>query len=199
MYDDTMDNFDGTLSSKPIWFLDIDGVINAYDHNINKTKNNDDWCYQEFNYQDDEYGLEMTLPIIWRKSLINFINEIHRNGRAEIHWLTTWGKTARTQFAPLVGLDDFAITYEQPRGIKGSDPYSRDLDWWKMDVLFKHSNNRPFIFSDDDLSKPTRRHIHSHFDKDNVLLITPFPSKGLEEEHLVRITDFLNKHNHNNQ
>ena len=46
----------------------------------------------------------MTLPILAARPVLEFIADVHRSGRAEIRWHSTWRTAAVTSFAPALGL-----------------------------------------------------------------------------------------------
>jgi len=119
----------------PIWFLDIDGVLNTLPP-----------IFQDKPHEFSTVIFE-DLRISWRPKVIDFVNRVHREKLSEIHWLTMWGETAQTEFAPLVGLDHFNYAYD-PLGDFGTPEY-----WWKISAIKQVTNGgrRKFIFTDDDL------------------------------------------------
>lgn len=84
---------------RPILLLDVDGVINIL------------W---------DDDGLETrstnvdgpratTYPITYLPSIVKRINAINKN-LADVVWHTTWGSFAKTNLAPALGFEDFAVS-----------------------------------------------------------------------------------------
>lgn len=168
----------------PLLFLDIDGVVNAFPKP--NSKNRAQYVRHEVAVPDD--GLVAVYPVHVRPTVIDFLNGLHRDGRAEVRWLTTWGQFARTHFAPAVGLDDFTVSAEPPP----PDSVGRKTwlpTWWKIDVIRDQAHGRPFIFADDDLGATTRAIIKDLAAES--LLITPFATPGLEDWQLERIDAFI--------
>lgn len=180
-----------TEKQLPIWWLDIDGVINAFPKR-QKTYNLS-WNGANCPVPDEEDGIVRVFPITWRTEVVDFINGIHRDGLAEIRWLTTWGNYARTHFAPLVGLDDFPVIDYKPPASGAPENVVWLPTWWKLGVLRKTPDieQRRFIFTDDDLGKESKAIIRRDIAGDEPLLLTPLASKGLEDHHLKRIRDYL--------
>lgn len=123
----------------PVWFLDIDGVVNAAGLDL-----------PPHLVRTDATTAGTTWPIHYSPDVIEFINMIHRAGLAEVRWLTTWGQDARTSFAPAVGLDEF-FAY---------DMYDSD-GWWKAEIVAASvvvDERRPVIWTDDDLDETEKTH-----------------------------------------
>ena len=159
--------------SIPIWFLDVDGVVNALARPA------------PIGYQITTAN---TMGRGWRiafsREVIDFINRVNREGLAEVRWLTTWEQDAHRELAPAVGLDTFPA-YDDPQEIESP------MSWWKgtivVDELLDHG--RPFIWTDDDIDMETIE----AFAEEGVrsLLIAPDPQTGLSTNDLARITEFL--------
>lgn len=163
---------------KPVWFLDIDGVINAF---FGETP--EGYLTTVASAHDADW------EITYSPEVIDFINRVHRGGLAEIRWLTTWEQYARTSLAPAVGLDDFSA-YDDP-GEDGSP-----MSWWKGQIVtdFVLDEARPFVWTDDDIDAETA----AMFEAESVpnLIGAPSPSTGLTPDHLKQIHDFLISHTH---
>jgi len=174
------------MDTLPLWFLDIDGVVNAVP---NKPKHRLGLSHGEVEVPHPFFTGLLALDIYWNPAVVEFINRVHREQLAEIQWLTTWGHLAQTKFAPLVGLDHFATVHEPP--LEEDDPGGSE--WWKISAIKKvpEISNRRFIFTDDDLDQKTRKELGEVFEKDQMLLITPFQPLGLEPHHLQKIESFL--------
>ena len=74
--------------TSPIWFLDIDGVVNAAGLDL-----------PPHLVRTDATTAGTTWPIHYSPQVVEFINMVHRGGLAEVRWLTTWGQDARMSFA----------------------------------------------------------------------------------------------------
>jgi len=163
------------MSDKPIWFLDVDGVVNALPKHGNASEG-----YQQTTI--------LGFPIKYRPEVIEFINRIHRDGLAEVHWLTTWGADARYHFAKAVGLDDFEHAHEPAQS--GSQERIVWLPtWWKLQVIKSVAQGRRFVFTDDDLGADITRLIRDF--ANDTLLLTPCSEVGLDDEQLEHIDKFL--------
>lgn len=153
----------------PIWFLDIDGVVNAAGLDL-----------PPHLVRTDATTAGTTWPIHYSPEVIEFINTVHRSGLAEIRWLTTWEQDARTSFAPAVGLDEF-LAY---------DMYDGD-GWWKAEIVAASvaDEKRPIIWTDDDI---TASDVADFPDSAQVqpLLVPPATEIGLTSSDLRRILGF---------
>lgn len=134
--------------TKPVWLLDIDGVVNA----VGEPVDGDGWGGWEYG-KAIAGGQEW--PLRWAPELVAHINDIHGSGLAEVRWHTTWQADA-ANFAAAVGLDDFEIA-EAPefydRGYAARCIMNNRPQWWKLPaaerVLF--DEKRPLLWTDDDI------------------------------------------------
>jgi hypothetical protein len=175
---------------KPLWLLDVDGVINVGLLNIrtggpNKPPKSagwgDDWMITVASHQGVDW------PMIAANPVLAFIREVHDTGLAEIRWLTTWED------------DDGVRTIEEvfdfpefPIAGRASD-YPTDW-WWKLPIAQKQQIpdvHRRIVWTDDDIS-------HSRLAKewlrtwdDRILPISPNSGMGLIPQHLTKIRKFL--------
>ena len=118
----------------PIWLLDVDGVINAFDETRPVLGEWGDW----------ETFTARGFPIRHSPAMVERIRALHEAGRVEVRWLTTWGSYANTDLEPL-GLPAFEVAAEQP--------FRERLSWWKLPVaqdLFARGHQ--IIWTDDDLA-----------------------------------------------
>ena len=157
----------------PIWFLDIDGVVNAL-------------------ARPAPIGHQITTAITmgrgWRIAydprVIEFINRVSRENLAEIRWLTTWEQDAHRSLGPTVGFDAFPA-YDIP------DDDSA-FGWWKADIVAASIENegRPLLWTDDDIdSEPVRDSLIAEGTAS--LLVSPDPQTGLETKNLETIEEFI--------
>jgi len=170
------------MQPTPIWFLDIDGVINAL--RDKRSPRHAEYEVTEVTVYDA--GIVARYPIHYRPAVVDLINRVHRDGLAEVRWLTTWGWHARTTFAPAVGLDGFTVAAEPPLAGPTRAPWSPD--WWKLAVIREQASDR-FVFTDDDARRPSRKTLRSL--PGESLVITPLKTIGLDDAHLNRIVAFL--------
>ena len=159
--------------SIPIWFLDVDGVVNAL-------------------ARPAPIGYQITTAntmgrgwrIAYSREVIDFINRVNREGLAEVRWLTTWEQDAHRELAPDVGLDAFPA-YDIPDDDSPSG-------WWKADVvarLDRRREARPFIWTDDDLETEDVDFLRAQTER-SALPIATDPAAGLSNDDLARIARF---------
>ena len=163
----------------PIWFLDIDGVINSIGAPL------PDSGVDLSSYEQIDVSMTdgVTWPIVYSRTVVDFINGMNRTGLVEVHWLTTWQREARLAFAPAVGLDEF-FAYDEV--------FDPRIVWWKEAVVRDTlaSTDHPYIWTDDDLERPTRESMMRDLPRD-CLMIRPSFNPGLNDEHLDEVRAFL--------
>lgn len=170
---------------QPIWYLDVDGVLNATSPPSRRWKPQ----FEHTTLVADDAGQARHLSIWWRPAVVDFVNHVHRSRLAEVRWLTTWGEQARTVLGPALGLDDFVTVGEQPQG---DGAYPDAGSWWKVATILEHSpTGSRIVFTDDDLTTRSRAQLAGRFGAEDALLITPMPSPGLTDQHLSKIHSFL--------
>lgn len=162
----------------PIWFLDIDGVINAVCERFPKG-------FTDWQVLRSHLGYRIT----YSPTVIAELNEVDRQGLAHIYWLTTWCEEAQI-LAKDIGVDEFPLA-----ATKADMVASTSSSWWKLDVVrawVAQNPGRRFVWTDDDLA----------FDRDafeflaalpagQALAIAPKTRDGLTFEQLVLIEEFL--------
>jgi len=158
----------------PIWFLDIDGVVNAAGVDL-----------PEHLVRTEATTAGTTWPIHYSPEVVEFINMIHRAGLAEIRWLTTWGQDARSSFAPAVGLDDFPAY----------DMYDSE-DWWKAEIVAASVVNeaRPIIWTDDDIADDDVAYFRDFVTVPSAV-IPPVTEVGLTSSDLLAVLTFTQQMN----
>jgi hypothetical protein len=154
----------------PIWFLDIDGVVNAAGADLPRHLT-----------RTEATTAGTTWPIHYSPEVVDFINMMHRNGLVEVRWLTTWGQDARTSFAPAVGLDEFAAY----------DMYDGET-WWKAEIVAASVTDevRPFVWTDDDLIETDLTSLHDRSTLSS-LPIAPATDVGLTSADLRQVAAFI--------
>ena len=127
---------------RPIWLLDVDGVINAlcapktWDEHKEGIAHLDDGSYK----------------ICWSEELIRAIELINKED-VEVRWLTTWGHYANEVLRPLVNLEEEFPVQAEPvyaSGYGGASLSYTTFDWKYMAVLEVLEEGRPIIWTDDD-------------------------------------------------
>ena len=152
----------------PIWFLDIDGVVNAAGDDLPRHLT-----------RTEATTAGTTWPIHYSPEVVEFINMVHRGRLAEIRWLTTWGQDARTSFAPSVGLDEFPA-YDMYDGV----------DWWKAEIVTGSiaDEQRPVIWTDDDISDDDTKRLATF--TISTMTVAPITEDGLVASDLLRVLEF---------
>lgn len=184
---------------RPVWLLDVDGVINACtrkpDRNVWAA---DQWKTSKATANDREW------PITWSTAVVDFIREAHESGRAEVRWHTTWQHEAQA-IADLTGLPKFDVAdapefleHEQRSSASEAERIREGRArpaWWKLPAAERvvRDEGRPLIWTDDDITWS----LHS-YDKDKglrahapALLVSPHVQTGLTRKQLRQISDFL--------
>lgn len=179
------------------WYLDVDGVINAFSSKAPTT--NTEWCgeWSEGVAEVENaggFGGWATGPtysqyrMFWSHELIHRINKIAQYDSVNIIWLTTWADDAPKTISPLMGLDG-----QNWEVLKGGDPMDMQ-NWWKFKLIREHvEQTKPdkIIWTDDDLGYEHDARIWVRLSK-NVLGITPNSSHGLTKTHINSILYFIN-------
>lgn len=122
------------ISREPIWLMDVDGVLNAFDESGPVMGDWGDWT-----------GFTARgFPIRYSPKMVARILALHETRRVDIRWLTTWGRWADTDLTEF-GLPEFEVAAEQPFRDRGG--------WWKLPVAQELFNKgHAVIWTDDDLA-----------------------------------------------
>jgi hypothetical protein len=174
--------------TKPVWFVDVDGVINVL---VDENKR-----LHLSSYADWETTVVNGYPIVFSPTLVKSINDLSET--IDIVFFTTWAEKAVTDLAPALGLniDNFLRSDGSNSSFEhqGNDATKR---WWKLNGILDHINNdhRPFIWTDDDLSNEVQRAIRGRaaFEGVDSLLITPNSKVGLTKQHMETIEAFTSR------
>lgn len=174
--------------TKPVWFLDVDGVINAFPHASDRKKYLSGKATPFFT--DGCIGYKPPLfPIRYDPSIISRMVELHEAGVVEIVWLTTWGAGANGSLRRLLRMLELRVAGEM------DDPELRGPGWWKTKAVqsyaAKHPNTTGFVWTDDDIRKAhTLADAASIVDRP-LLPICTDGRTGLTHEEMDRIEQFL--------
>ncbi len=178
------------LNHLPLWLLDIDGVLNAFDHpmmhswfnraRFNKSSLSAD-AFQDLEQFSVKTSGGSEFQFISSLELMADLVRLHDSGFVEIAWLTTWQHDAVSEVAPLFGLPHFPVAATQ----YGDDP------WWKTHAGIEAIQlGRPIIWTDDDAITRKAARLFSESDIDH-LLIQPNPNVALTRKHIAVIEEFL--------
>lgn len=176
------------MANKPVWFLDVDGVINV----VSKIGNEH---YSRFpRWEEVEVA---GYKIRYSPDLVEFINNI--SARVDVRMLTTWKNASVELLAPAIGLKNFPVedsvgTWSANGSFNGGHHLPENR-WWKLNCILNHIETRKsdFIWSDDDLYPQVRNYARrmADFEGLETCLITPHLTLGLEPVHLERIEKFV--------
>jgi hypothetical protein len=168
---------------KPVWLLDIDGVINALESPGPPLHAWPAGCWRTV---QAESAHQLSWPIVAAQPVLDFIWMVHTKGLAEIRWHTSWQEFANNVSREL----DLPELPLQPAP-EFDEPIS--LTWWKLPAARRVlSEGRRLIWTDDDvgseLSRVERRELKA---TGRALLLCPDTKTGLRHRHLKRIESFL--------
>jgi hypothetical protein len=169
---------------KPVWLLDIDGVINALDHLGPPTRAWPAGCWRTV---EAESAHQIRWPIVAAQPVLDFIWLVHADGLADIRWHTSWQGFANNVSHSL-GLPEFPL---QPAP-EFDEPIS--LTWWKLPAARRvlTEEGRRLIWTDDDFAEETTRLERRELQATRrALLLCPNTMTGLRQRHLKRIQQFL--------
>lgn len=175
---------------KPIWLLDVDGVLNAV---VGYRK---EYPATWRNWEQQVLG---GFTITWSPDLMERINKLLADDLVEIRWLTTWREEANAHLITPFGLTEMAVCPDEDLGrcqLNLDDEWSphegklSSYTWWKFPAArFQHLEGRPLIWTDDDLQfEPNATKWVAEVD--NVLAISPDTAVGLTPGDLDRIEAF---------
>lgn len=180
--------------NKPVWFLDVDGVING---DKVAPRYFPDWSHEIVHATDYE-GVEQGFPIHYSPTLIEFINETSKI--VDIVWLTTWKDQANTRLAPALGINGpFPEGFTLAEVDTDSSHYG---GWGGMVTAKAHSvtilskskfAGSPVIWTDDQANKMVRANVKASLGDTPNLLMAPAPSVGINVYDMGRIQKFLNQ------
>lgn len=169
---------------RPVWLLDVDGVINACTKNPDRSI----WPLDQWT----AYRVRK-MPILVARPVVEFITAAHEAGTVEIRWHTTWQDMAN-ELAAEVGLPTFPIA-------DAPEYRTWDLDraagWWKLPAAKRvlTDEKRPLIWTDDDITYSLGRRGQDEMRAlGPALLIGPNERTGLTPKHLRWISDFFAIH-----
>lgn len=178
---------------KPVWLLDVDGVINA----STAMPDTDVWPQWRTGWAA---AVGSSWPITWAPPVVDAINRLFLAGRADIRWLTTWLDEANDSLGRLVGLPELPVVPRfnkagaggGPHGFLGVRAGATDR-WWKLAAarrLLDPQPHRPLVWTDDDLVWEADARVWAEQRQGPTLLVAPATDVGLTAEHLTAIDEF---------
>ncbi len=170
---------------KPVWFCDVDGVVNALD-GMNTL-----WGY-EYGTASPTADWFRTFPITWNPLLIERMNALIDAGAVDIRWLTTWGSGANLSLRRLIGIRELPVAYEP-------QPEDNGEIWWKREAVveFMLANpDVPVIWTDDELTSEEFDAVDGVYteregSEAGVMMFRPDDRMGITYSQMTRIEEFI--------
>lgn len=162
------------MSGKPVWLLDVDGVVNA---------TRAGWSAAP--HSGEVFAQGIWWKFRWAPPLVAFIRDTVERGRAEVRWATTWIQHTR-ELEALFSLPELPAAFTEPAD--GGFPNGK----LQAALTVVEQEHRPLIWTDDD-AIPQLGPFRSRLDQapHGSLLIAPKPNRGLRPEHVEQIDAFL--------
>lgn len=182
------------MTNRPLWLLDVDGVINAV------TRKPDRSIWPDWR-QGTVASNDQRLGIWFSPTVIATIADMHATGQVEARWLTTWGSEANDDLRELLGLPFLTVAAEPPRSVQGTHPSadapsSMEVSWWKLAAAKDVSAaepTRPMIWTDDDLRFHRSAQAWGAECHDRRLLVAPPTAVGLTPRNLRTVRAFAGR------
>lgn len=160
---------------RPVWLLDIDGVLNAYAY---QRRVHDEW--EDVDHRRLKIPHHGTFPLWVAGEVLAFVRGVHDATLADILWCTTWLDAANEVFAPAFGLPEFPVG-GRPAGIT-------DYTWKSDAARAVAASGRALVWTDDDaITEQDRRLLN----QPHHLLLSPDPRTGLDADDLRLIEEHL--------
>lgn len=179
------------MGAKPVWLLDIDGVLNATATNIPSTWPGSSWHRVHID------GFQIT----WSDKVVDFLKHVDAEGLAEIRWHTTWQERA-LDVGEAMGLPEFPVQEAPewpPTGEKVADWIrAARPSWWKYGAAEQvlTVEKRPLLWTDDDIWSSLNAIRRQMLKKlGSVKMISPECIWGLQPGHLRDISRWLQQKN----
>lgn len=175
------------MGDLPYLFLDVDGVLNAFDgRNVGDW---DDFCKKEVHAP--EGGVAGTVVHKFRMRISKKMCAVLAALPAEIHWATTWEHWANERLYHLTGFNDYPVACRMPPGALHQG-LTEEQRWWKFEAIFEmvKAAPRPFIWCDDEAipewASERFRELGQPF-----MLVEPNEDIGLTQQMIVEMRMFL--------
>lgn len=182
------------MAGAPWWFLDVDGVLNAFPPPVRavRARAGDAWSYRSTRVGTSVGAFTVTVA----DALVVRLGDVHRAGLAAVVWCTTWGADAATRLAPALGLPQWPVA-PYPDDVRCSPlPGWSSAPWWKVEAISRwlDAKPRPYVVTDDDLTAEVADELRDRHPDLPALLLRPSTSPGLTPEHLDEVEEFLHAH-----
>jgi hypothetical protein len=182
------------MNTPPVWLLDIDGVVNA----ISAAPHPDVWPADRW-IRAEATCAGAQWPLLAAAPVLDFVRRVHRTGRAEIRWHTTWQREA-DGVSRALGLPEFAVQAApefdswQRQRVGGATPVG--ATWWKLPAAegVVDGEGRALLWTDDDAETQlglVGGREHRLYRLPAVLVVAPRTQIGLTPMDLLTIDAFL--------
>lgn len=160
---------------RPVWLLDVDGVINA---------NRAGWSRAP--RRADVYDGYRMWRLHWEPRVIDFIRTTADAGTVEVTWCSTWVPHAR-ELERLWNLPELAVAWTDPSIVdEAVGPAKHEA------VRRVLAEGRRLIWTDDVQVPLPRTELHEELTAGGrALLIRPATSRGLRLEHVEQIAKWI--------
>jgi hypothetical protein len=177
--------------SRPVWLLDVDGVINA----TAMAPAVGVWPRW---LRGRARASGTSWPITWAPPVVDAIRRVHDADAADIRWLTTWLDDANESLGPMLGLPELPVVprphghEEGAYGFVGVRAGAAGR-WWKLEAarrLMDPQPWRPLVWTDDDLGGEPDAVAWAEARPGPTLLVAPPTEIGLTVELLAAVEHF---------
>ncbi|HVK20584.1 MAG TPA: hypothetical protein VM677_04420 [Actinokineospora sp.] len=167
------------MTDRPVWLLDVDGVLNATKPGWSQTPR-----------QGTAFSGGLGYRMRWAPALIEEITDLHQGSLVEIRWATTWADDI-AQVERLMRLPRFPTAFST----LGADPSVKSPERKAAAaVKIVEEECRPLIWTDDD-AIPLRGPLIERLTAIGVptMFVRPDARHGLQPEDMDAIGEFLNR------
>ncbi len=179
-----------SAGTRPVWLLDIDGVINA----ITKKPDPSVWPRDQWVRTTAFSGDDIEWPILAATPVLDFLRRVHEKGRAEIWWHSTWqhysvnvGMALDLPEWPVLDCPEFA---EQETFI-ATPLVERERVWWKFPAVQRLLvQGKRLLWTDDDAKFQLDFRKKREWEP-QALVVAPHETTGLAPRHLRHIDRWL--------
>lgn len=179
----------------PVVLLDADGVVNA----LSKKPPTTAWSRDQWIIGKAEASPGQVYPMMIARPVVDFFNQLHRSGSAEVRWHTTWQHAAQN-IADLAGFDKFDVAeapeYADYANFQKQAIVDGHPTWWKLPAAQRvvQDEKRDLIWVDDDMPYEWTR--KAQYDpklggNQMVLTVDPYSMTGLTLNDLTTIKTFV--------
>jgi hypothetical protein len=174
-----------TRPAKPVWLLDIDGVVNALARGpVDGSWPAENWVQRVVTADIPNTG-RTVLPIFAARPVLDFITRVVASGVADVVWHSTWRAAAVTDLAPTLNLPAIPIS------IAPEWTQRPERTWWKLPAAQRVvASGRRLVWTDDDIAALPEQ-VADLEGRADTLLISPDPNTGLTADHLAAIAQFV--------